>query len=83
MPSLSTSQLVVLWYGGIIISSILWDAYDDLYKILAVTVLTGLLIYTLNPHPNANKRKVFFWVVLPFPLTMGLIFGCAWLYEQF
>jgi len=47
MRSLSTSQLVVLWYGGIIISSIPWDAYDDLYKVLAVTVLTGLVYISI------------------------------------
>jgi len=83
MRSLSTSQLVVLWYGGIIISFILWDNYEDLYKVLAVSVLTGLLIYTLNPHPNANKRQVFFWVVLPVPLTLGLIYGGDWVYDQY
>jgi hypothetical protein len=68
---------------GIIISFILWDNYEDFYKVLAVAVLTGLLIYTLNPHPNANKRQAFFWVVLPIPLTLGLIYGGDWVYKQY
>ena len=68
---------------GIITSFILWDNYEDLYKVLAVAVLTGLLIYTLNPHPNANKRQVFFWVVLPVPLTLGLIYGGDRVYDQY
>lgn len=83
MRSLSTSQLVVLWYGGIIISFILWDSYNEIYKVLGVAALAALLIFTLNPHPNANKRKVFLWVVLPVPLTLGLIYSSAQVYEQY
>jgi hypothetical protein len=86
MPSLSTSQFIVLWYAGIFISLTLGGSSNNLIRSLGIAVLAGLIIYTLKPHPNVNKRKVFLWVVLPVPLIWGLIWGLilggAWISGQ-
>jgi hypothetical protein len=83
MPSLSTSQLVVLWYGGIFVTITLWAQREEVYKALAVAVLSGLLICTLNPHPEAKKGWVAFWIS-PILVILGLFiyskfFGPIWL----
>ena len=47
MRSLSTSQLVILWYGGLIISLMVWDVgSSNFYKASSAALLTALLIYT-------------------------------------
>ena len=89
MPSLSTSQLVVLWYGGMIISFIVWNASgggidliggdiirsadNDIYKAFSVALLTVLLIYTLGEHPKARKGWVAFWVLTPILAILGIV----------
>ena len=83
---MKTSQLVVLWYGVMLV--IAWLIHkttidnETPFIILVIALFTGLLIYTLNPHPNANKRKALLCVLLPVPLTIGLIYGTVWVFEN-
>jgi len=79
-----TSQLVILWYAGTFILILLLfgamfvGGFGSLILALAIAVFAGLLIYTLKPHPTANKGWVFFWVVGPFIALAFFLFAAIY-----
>ena len=73
---MTTAQLTVLWYAGILISGIL--LIDDLtaYRFIAVVILfASLAIYSLRPHPQAKKRLLPLTVLGPFAAVGLLLYG--------
>ena len=83
---MNTSQLTVLWYGGLVTCLFLWEMRrlpgTGLGKVLAIILFTGILIYTLGSHPKAKKKWVLFNVL--FPLIVGISVRVGWMqYEKF
>jgi hypothetical protein len=72
--SMNTAQLMVLWYGCLVIVGLcLFYAFmgQSIFSLLAaVGLLTALAIYTLKPHPTARKRTVAAGVMIP-PLVLA------------
>jgi hypothetical protein len=75
----STPQLVVLWYAGLVVVAILlrkaMHASGPGYLISAIVTFASLLIYSLRPHPQARKRVVMLAVVPPLLLTLFLVWA--------
>ena len=80
---MSTGQMVVLWYAVVLLEVILVavggsadsEAGAALSGASAVVLLAGALIYSLRPHPAANKSKVARVVVIPVCSTA--VIACA------
>jgi hypothetical protein len=66
---MNTGQLIVLWYCGLamltvlLASAVARDAPG--YLILAIVVIAALLVHFLKPHPLAHKRRVLVAVFGP------------------
>lgn len=70
---MTTSQLAVLWYAGLLISGILLlDDFSADRLIIVVLLLASLTIFTLRPHPQARKQLVLASVLGP-PVAIGLL----------
>jgi len=88
---MTTGQMVVLWYAVVVIEVMLWSAAAALYSDAArdlvygsmVVIFAAALIYSLGPHPAANKRRLARAVLVPLctvAVTMGaLVAILAWL----
>ena len=78
--SLGTAQLVVLWYGGLIIVATLLVRAINLASswefLVAAALLVALLVFTMGSHPVARKRIVGRLVMVPIVLLVGTV---AWL----
>jgi hypothetical protein len=74
-----TPQLVILWYAtgiiAILISAAGLDTRNPLYGAVAVAFMAATLIYTLRPHPEANKKSLLFWLSLPLVVTLVGVTG--------
>lgn len=72
---MNTTQLIVLWYAGLIIAGVLIlsvVSYGFFPFIVAIIVIAAVLIYTLRPNPNVRKRRVLIAVLGPI-LILSLI----------
>ncbi len=66
---MSTKQLVVLWYGGILMFLLLLVKASSLVTLgIGGALLLLLLIYTLSRHHRANKGQVLLAIGLPMML---------------
>lgn len=73
---MNTKQLVVLWYAGLLLTTILlfhasgrgglWSAVS------AIILMSAILIYTLRPHPQVKKSRLALWVLAPFLLLAAV-----------
>ncbi len=78
---MSTAQLTVLWYAGILVSVILLlDSVSSYRLIIVVILFTCLTIYTLKPQPKVNRKTLISAVLTPLAL-LGLVFS-TWIYQQ-
>ena len=66
---MNTKQLVVLWYAGLVLTTILLfkglvdnEVWGLVYSII---LMSAILIYTLRSHPQAKKSRLAFWVLTP------------------
>jgi hypothetical protein len=77
-----TGQLIALWYGVLAIVAVLLvqasDSDGPAYLIAAIGVLTGLVVYTLMPHPNARKKLLLLAIALPTVGIPSALFGAMW-----
>lgn len=70
---MSTKQLVVLWYGGILMFLLLLVKVSSLVTIgIGAGLLALLLIYTLSRHHRANKGQVLLAIGFPMML-LGIV----------
>ena len=71
-PIMSTKQLVVLWYGGMILFLLILVKVSSLVTIgIGAGLLLLLLLYTLSRHHRANKGQVLLAIGLPM-MVLGI-----------
>lgn len=73
---MNTTQLIVLWYAGLIIAGVLVlsaVSYGFFPFIVAIIVIAAILIYTLRPNPNVRKRRVLIAVLGPIIILSSII----------
>ena len=71
---MSTGQLTVLWWVGIALCLVCLAANNLVALGAVVIILGGISIFTMRPHPSANKRKLLKTVLRPVVL---LVFAFA------
>lgn len=70
---MTTSQLAVLWYAGLLVSGILLlDDFSANRLIVVVLLVASLTIFTLRPHPQAKKQLLLASVLGP-PVAIGFL----------
>ncbi|MDL1870884.1 hypothetical protein FBR05_01610 [Deltaproteobacteria bacterium PRO3] len=70
---MSTKQLVVLWYGGILMFLLLLVKVSSTVTLgIGAGLLALLLIYTLSRHHRANKGQVLLAIGFPMML-LGIV----------
>jgi len=70
---MNTKQLIVLWYTGLIVIVIIFAGFGDAVGgqghsallIASIIIIGGLLIFTFKKHPEANKKRVALWILMP------------------
>lgn len=73
LDQFNTKQLIALWYGGLLACLLLGmfalAENSVAAAVLAILLLTGLAVYLLGEHPNAEETRVYRW---SFGLSAGL-----------
>jgi hypothetical protein len=75
---MNTVQLILLWYGGLAIVTVLvFTAMDRGVwpSILALALVTALAVYTFSSGVKARRRWVALFVLGPIVLGGGLLYG--------
>jgi phosphatidylserine synthase len=82
---MNTNQFIVVWYAGLIISTLLCGfAIKEHHTtqlsllVIAILIITGLVFISFTPNPRIDKRKVALFVSIPAIIGIIIIITLAY-----